>query len=86
MNDLIVNSIQVSTLEARSRDNGADTWLAALNTLRERSLHLERSLSAETRVKLDLFSAVGEAKRQLGLRESTYSNLQLRSYMSLILY
>lgn len=59
----------MSTLEARSRDNGADTWVAAFTTLRERSLHLERSLSAETRVKLDLFSAVGEAKRQLGLRE-----------------
>ena len=36
-----------------------------LNQLRERNAQLQDSLSAETRIKLDLFSALGEVKRQL---------------------
>lgn len=66
---------QVSSLETRCRETAAagstsngDT-AAALAALRERAQHLERSLSAETRIKLDLFSALGEAKRQLEIRE-----------------
>lgn len=31
---------------------------------------LEKNLSAETRVKLDLFSALGEARRQLEIKDS----------------
>ncbi|XP_012275479.1 macoilin-1 isoform X2 [Orussus abietinus] len=44
--------------------------LEALNVLQDKNAHLENSLSAETRIKLDLFSAFGEAKRQLGIREN----------------
>uniref|UniRef100_A0A8C4PWB3 Macoilin n=1 Tax=Eptatretus burgeri TaxID=7764 RepID=A0A8C4PWB3_EPTBU len=33
--------------------------------MREKHHQLESSLSAETRIKLDLFSALGDAKRQL---------------------
>lgn len=39
----------------------------------EKNTLLEQSLSAETRVKLDLFSALGEAKRQLEIRDSTFT-------------
>lgn len=44
--------------------------LGALSALQDKNAHLENSLSAETRIKLDLFSALGEAKRQLEIRES----------------
>lgn len=44
--------------------------MSALATMQEKNAHLENSLSAETRIKLDLFSALGEAKRQLEIRES----------------
>ncbi|XP_011500539.1 PREDICTED: macoilin-1 [Ceratosolen solmsi marchali] len=44
--------------------------LGALNALQDKNTHLENSLSAETRIKLDLFSALGEAKRQLEIKES----------------
>ncbi|XP_018324544.1 macoilin [Agrilus planipennis] len=44
--------------------------MSALSTMQEKNTHLENSLSAETRIKLDLFSALGEAKRQLELREN----------------
>ncbi|XP_059472046.1 macoilin isoform X2 [Neocloeon triangulifer] len=37
----------------------------ALTNLKDKNMLLENSLSAETRIKLDLFSALGEAKRQL---------------------
>ncbi|CAB3252941.1 unnamed protein product [Arctia plantaginis] len=37
--------------------------------LHERASHLERALSAETRVKLDLLSALGDAKRNMQIQE-----------------
>ncbi|XP_057306990.1 macoilin-1-like [Hydractinia symbiolongicarpus] len=37
----------------------------ALNAMQGKNLHLESSLSSETRLKLDLFSALGETRRQL---------------------
>lgn len=38
--------------------------------LQEKNSMLEKNLSAETRVKLDLFSALGEARRQLEIKDS----------------
>jgi hypothetical protein len=39
--------------------------MSALNVMEEKNLNLQDSLSAETRFKLDLFSALGETRRQL---------------------
>lgn len=39
--------------------------MSALEAMKEKNLMLENSLSAETKIKLDLFSALGDAKRQL---------------------
>ncbi|CAH0563797.1 unnamed protein product [Brassicogethes aeneus] len=47
-----------------------DVLMSALGAMQEKTTHLENSLSAENRIKLDLFSALGEAKRQLEIRES----------------
>lgn len=47
--------------------------MSALQAMQDKNSTLEKNLSAETRVKLDLFSALGEAKRQLEIRESTYT-------------
>lgn len=44
--------------------------MSALNAMQEKNHHLENSLSAETRIKLDLFSALGETKRQLDIVQS----------------
>ena len=38
--------------------------------MQEKNGHLEKSLSAETRLKLDLFSALDETKRQLEMTQS----------------
>ncbi|XP_061719315.1 uncharacterized protein LOC133526639 [Cydia pomonella] len=45
---------------------------AACAALSERSAHLQRALSAETRVKLDLLQALGDAKRHMHIQEGTY--------------
>nr|CAH7763382.1 unnamed protein product [Callosobruchus chinensis] len=57
-----------AAMAERARD--ADLLMSALSAMQEKNAHLENSLSAENRIKLDLFSALGEAKRQLELRET----------------
>ena len=43
--------------------------------MQEKNATLEKNLSAETRIKLDLFSALGEARRQLEIKDSkSFSN------------
>ena len=44
----------------------------ALKGVQEKNRQLEIKLSEETKVKLDLFSALGEAKREIGIRESKF--------------
>jgi len=51
----------------------ADMLMNALASLQDKNATLEKNLSAETRVKLDLFSALGVAKRKLEISESMYS-------------
>ncbi|XP_066930416.1 macoilin-like [Clytia hemisphaerica] len=41
----------------------------ALNAMQGKNLHLENSLSSETRLKLDLFSALGDTRRQLEIAQ-----------------
>jgi hypothetical protein len=56
------------------RESQADTEVLYqhLSQLQERNVQLQDSLSAETRIKLDLFSALGEVKRQLEIANSLY--------------
>ena len=44
--------------------------MSALSAMQDKNAHLEKSLSAETRLKLDLFSALDETKRQLEMTRS----------------
>lgn len=61
-------------MELRSRESreGTEVLMNALQAMQDKNSTLEKNLSAETRVKLDLFSALGEAKRQLEIRDSSY--------------
>lgn len=56
----------------KENHNESEILMSALSAMQDKNAHLENSLSAETRIKLDLFSALGEAKRQLEIRESKY--------------
>ncbi|KAJ0061152.1 hypothetical protein NL108_008836, partial [Boleophthalmus pectinirostris] len=46
-------------------EQGTELLLSSLSALQDKAHQLELSLSAETRIKLDLFSALGDARRQL---------------------
>lgn len=58
--------------EIRNREaqQGTEVLMSALAAMQDKNCTLEKNLSAETRVKLDLFSALGEAKRQLEIKDS----------------
>lgn len=57
---------------ARCKESHGETeiLLNAFSALQDKTNHLENSLSAETRIKLDLFSALGEVNRKLEIKES----------------
>lgn len=61
-------------LRAREAQQGTEVLMTALQALQDKNSTLEKNLSAETRVKLDLFSALGEVKRQLEIKDSKCSN------------
>ena len=44
----------------------------ALSAAQEQQAQLEQTLSSETKVKMDLFSALGGARRQLQINESEF--------------
>lgn len=50
--------------------NENDLLMSAIGAMQEKNAHLENSLSAENRLKQDLFSALGEAKRQIEIQHS----------------
>lgn len=49
----------------REAESRANTLEVKLSVMQEKTASLQESLSAETRFKMDLFSALGEARRQL---------------------
>jgi len=52
--------------------------MTALATMKEKNAHLEKSLSAENRLKQDLFSALGDAKHQIDhIKSRLYSYCML---------
>jgi len=62
-------------MEFRNRDQNQNVALQnALAMMQEKNATLEKNLSAETRIKLDLFSALGEARRQLEIKDSKSLN------------
>ncbi|KAG7209041.1 hypothetical protein KM043_015201 [Ampulex compressa] len=64
------SALEKDTTRCKESHRESEMLLAALSALQDKNAHLENSLSAETRIKLDLFSALGEVKRQLEIRES----------------
>lgn len=75
--ELKVREDQIRQLERETQSlrkykeaqNETEVLMSALSAMQDKNTHLENSLSAETRVKLDLFSALGEAKRQLEIHQ-----------------
>ncbi|VDO92086.1 unnamed protein product [Soboliphyme baturini] len=61
---------EVRALRQYKEANNIDTLMSTLSAMERKNVHLETSLSAETRLKLDLFSALGDAKRQYEIAQN----------------
>ena len=64
-------------LKKKSMDNDGlklkketELLYSALTAMQGKNTHLENSLSSETRIKLDLFSALGDTRRQLEILQN----------------
>lgn len=66
----------------KENEKETEVLMSALSAMQDKTQHLENSLSAETRIKLDLFSALGDAKRQLEIAQGVFfsSILHFRLY------
>ncbi|TRY91536.1 hypothetical protein DNTS_004974 [Danionella cerebrum] len=75
--DMKLKEEQIRELELKAQElnkykeseKETEVLMSALSAMQEKTQHLENSLSAETRIKLDLFSALGDAKRQLEIAQ-----------------
>ena len=68
---------EAEALRKKSKENEnaqfkkeAELLMSALAAMQGKNTHLENSLSSETRLKLDLFSALGETRRQLEITQN----------------
>ncbi|CAH1800232.1 unnamed protein product [Owenia fusiformis] len=66
-----------SLVQYKEAQNETDVLMSALSAMQDKNTHLENSLSAETRLKLDLFSALGEAKRQIEIQQDVIMTKEL---------
>ncbi|UJR38171.1 hypothetical protein I4U23_030847 [Adineta vaga] len=62
---------EIKALKYRESQADTEVLYQHFTQLQERNAQLQESLSAETRIKLDLFSALGEVKRQLEIANNT---------------
>jgi hypothetical protein len=74
---IIIENERNKLLKYKETENRLDTLMVALNLMENKNASLQESLSAETRFKLDLFSALGETRRQL---ESVMSQLENKDH------
>lgn len=54
----------------KDQQSETEALVSSLSAMQDKASHLEKSLSAETRIKLDLFSALGDCRRQLEIAQS----------------
>lgn len=60
-----MESEMTSMSKYKEVESRADSLATKLSLMQDKNASLQESLSAETRFKMDLFSALGEARRQL---------------------
>ena len=65
----LLSSLPQELHKYKENEKDTEVLMSALSAMQDKTQHLENSLSAETRIKLDLFSALGDAKRQLEIAQ-----------------
>lgn len=69
LNPICLFSFHQELHKYKENEKDTEVLMSALSAMQDKTQHLENSLSAETRIKLDLFSALGDAKRQLEIAQ-----------------
>ena len=62
-----------SLRDVKDSQGDADVLMSALSAMQEKNQYLEKSLSSETRHKMDLVAALGDAKRELEISKCRLS-------------
>ncbi|CDW51886.1 macoilin 1 [Trichuris trichiura] len=62
---------QLESLRSYKESNDFEALAGVVAAMESKNNHLEESLSSETRIKLDLFSALGDARRQHEITQGT---------------
>jgi Macoilin family len=70
--NLLIWCLKALQLKRGESQSETEVLMSALGAIQDKNSHLESSLSAETRLKLDLFSALGEAKRQIEIQQGNW--------------
>uniref|UniRef100_A0A1B0CQT6 Putative conserved plasma membrane protein n=1 Tax=Lutzomyia longipalpis TaxID=7200 RepID=A0A1B0CQT6_LUTLO len=65
---------EIRKMEDAQQDT--EMLMSALAAMQDKNSTLEKNLSAETRFKLDLFSALGEARREVDIKDSHIRNME----------
>ena len=72
---------EIESLKAKTNENDSaqlkketEALMSTLAQIQGKNTHLENSLSSETRLKLDLFSALGETRRHLEIAQGQLMN------------
>ena len=68
----ILYTVSYIASESQETHGDPEVLVTALKATQEKKDLLEQSLSAETKVKMDLFSALGEAKRDISMKDGEY--------------
>ncbi|GAB1605369.1 macoilin-like isoform X1 [Argonauta hians] len=66
-----------SLRQYKENQSDSEILMSALAAMQDKNAHLENSLSAETRLKLDLFSALGDAKREIEILKNIVQKKEL---------
>ncbi len=56
----------------RETHGDPEVLVTALKAMREKNVGIEKALSAETKLKMDLFSAFGDARRELEMKQGEH--------------
>ncbi|XP_037080766.1 macoilin-1-like [Pollicipes pollicipes] len=59
--------------EIKDSQSDSEVLMSALSAMQEKNQYLEKNLSSETRLKMDLFAALGDAKREVEINKTQLS-------------
>lgn len=65
--DVVMYGLLQSFRQYKDQQSEVEVFMLVFLVMQDKNIYLENSLSVEIRIKLDLFKALGEVKRQIDL-------------------